>query len=460
MKTKNKKFKVHAHTFLTFFVSAVLCTFLVGISIHNKINIDKMVMEQIIMEKSLKINEVISKLLYKTEALSALVIQSNGNVENFEKVASTIIDDSAILNVLMAPNGVVSDVYPLSGNEAVIGFDFFKDGAGNKEAVLAKEKGRLVFGGPFTLVQGGDALVGRLPVYLNNGGDENEKGSFWGIVSVTLKYPEALDDVGLNMLEVQGYAYEIWRMNPDTRERQSIAQSNHMQNKNAIFIEKHIPILNANWYFKLSPNKVWYEYLENWLLFLVGLFVSFLISYIVQNNYNLKLVKSEMEKNMQLDYLLGIYNRRYFMEAGAEQVYKINKLHKDCYIILFDVDNFKRVNDTYGHAAGDYVLKEIVRIVNNELSPSDIFARYGGEEFIILLSDVDKDYAMKFANTLCANLYKEAIKYEDKSIRVSASFGVSASTSFESSDFENSIKTADEALYKAKEQGRNRVIFM
>jgi len=124
--------------------------------------------------------------------LSALVIQNDGEIENFKQVAAIIIDDPAILNVLIAPSGVVSDVYPLQGNEAVIGLDFFGEGAGNKEAVMAKETGQLVFGGPFDLVQGGQALVGRLPVWIDMPDGNN---AFWGLVSVTLKFPQILDGI-------------------------------------------------------------------------------------------------------------------------------------------------------------------------------------------------------------------------------------------------------------------------
>lgn len=83
------------------------------------------------------------------------MIQHNGKVENFEKVASTLVDDPAILNVLVAPGGVVSDVYPRKGNEAVLGLNFFARGAGNQEAVEARDAGQLILGGPFPLVQGG-----------------------------------------------------------------------------------------------------------------------------------------------------------------------------------------------------------------------------------------------------------------------------------------------------------------
>lgn len=184
--------KISTKTIVSFLLSLTLCFSVIVTILNNTINLEKTSMEQIALEKSVKINDALSRLLHKTQVLSALVIQSDGEIENFKQVAAIIIDDPAILNVLIAPSGVVSDVYPLQGNEAVIGLDFFGEGAGNKEAVMAKETGQLVFGGPFDLVQGGQALVGRLPVWIDMPDGNN---AFWGLVSVTLKFPQILDGI-------------------------------------------------------------------------------------------------------------------------------------------------------------------------------------------------------------------------------------------------------------------------
>lgn len=93
----------------------------------------------------------------RQEILSALVIQSDGEVKDFESVAATIVDDPAIRNVILAPAGIVSHVYPLKGNERVLGLNYFLEGEGNREAVMAKKFGQLVLGGLFNLVQGGQA---------------------------------------------------------------------------------------------------------------------------------------------------------------------------------------------------------------------------------------------------------------------------------------------------------------
>ena len=115
---------------VTFVTLLILCGLAVYFLVERKYQIEYIKMERVILNQSNKLTAVLTKLFYKTQALSALVIQHNGKVENFEKVASTLVDDPAILNVLVAPGGVVSDVYPRKGNEAVLGLKFFRQGRG------------------------------------------------------------------------------------------------------------------------------------------------------------------------------------------------------------------------------------------------------------------------------------------------------------------------------------------
>ncbi len=451
--TKQKADKLAPNTILVFFISLILCSLLIVVTMVNRGNVEKLQMEQLITEKSIRINEVISKLLYKTEALSALVIQSNGSMDNFDRVASTIVDDPAILNVLAAPDGIVSEVYPLKGNEGVIGLDFFSEGAGNKEAQAAKETGSLVFGGPFTLKQGGEALVGRLPVYIDK---NNDPDAFWGIVSVTLKYPEALDGVALNLLEAQGFSYEIWRINPEDGERQTIAQSHLSHSKNARFIEKEIKILNAVWYFRVSPVRMWYHYPENWLLIIAGLGVSFLIAFVMQNNFDLRIMKNKFEDMAHTDPLTGILNIRYFMDMAAKQIATPSDDAQKCYIIIFDIDKFKKINDTFGHLVGDEVLRDITAITKYTLNPNDIFARYGGEEFIILAYAPGQTEIFAQIEKVRQHISEKEFLYNSNRIQVSASFGIAEVID---SDLTQAIQWADVALYQAKAKGRNTVVF-
>jgi diguanylate cyclase (GGDEF)-like protein len=153
-----------------------------------------------------------------------------------------------------------------------------------------------------------------------------------------------------------------------------------------------------------------------------------------------------------------IYNKGYLLEALEAEFKRAKALHTDFSVIFFDLDHFKNVNDTYGHDAGDFVLKEITSLIRtSHLRPKDIFARYGGEEFVILLSNTGSKAATELAEKIRAAVETHAFVYEGKRLPVTTSLGVAElRAGIESA--QTLIKSADKALYSAKTSGRNRVV--
>jgi len=269
---------------ITFMIAFLLCGFIGFITIQNRINTEKEQTERLILEHSNKLNDIISKQLNKTQALAALVIRGDGTVDNFQRTAAVLARDLPTLaNFLLAPDGVVTDVYPLEGNEAVIGLDFFNEAehAGNIEAILARDTGELVMAGPFMLRQGFIGLTGRYPVYI----DSDEDGVvFWGLVSVSLRFPEALNDTGLSLLDNRDLTYELWRIDPDTMEEQVIASNSDLHTTKTAYLEKLVIIHNAEWYFRIYMTDSWYDYPETWISLLVALSISLFVAFVMQSN--------------------------------------------------------------------------------------------------------------------------------------------------------------------------------
>ncbi|MCE5236386.1 MAG: histidine kinase [Clostridiaceae bacterium] len=198
---------------------------------------------------SAQVYEVLSVQMGKAKTLEAFVVQNNGGTEGFEKVARLLAADRVVRNVLLAPGGIVTDAYPLKGNESVIGHDLTGAAAGDKEAQTAIERGAMIMAGPFSLVQGGMGIAGRLPVYLN--------GSFWGLVSVTLNYPELFEGMSsVENLHAQGFACRLWRLNPDTGEEQTILSSGSGVLSRGF--EQAFSIFNTVWHVSVYPEKPWY----------------------------------------------------------------------------------------------------------------------------------------------------------------------------------------------------------
>jgi len=180
--TKN----IPAQAIAVFLVTLALCLALVFVMVFNRVQVERLTMEHLVLEKGAQVNATLSRLLMRTQILSFFVAHSGGDAGGLAYWASLLIDDPAILNLLIAPGGVVSYVYPLEGNEAVLGLDFFNwetaaDATVARESLLlsvvAKETCQLVMGGPFVSVQGWEILVGRHAVFLK---DEDGGGILLG----------------------------------------------------------------------------------------------------------------------------------------------------------------------------------------------------------------------------------------------------------------------------------------
>ena len=149
-------------------------------------------------------------------------------------------------------------------------------------------------------------------------------------------------------------------------------------------------------------------------------------------------------------------NNRWYWELRLEQEFtRFKRYGNKTSLIMLDIDHFKKVNDTYGHLAGDEVIRELSKYIRQLKRGSDIAGRYGGEEFGILLTDTDAGNALKFANRLREMIETNHIVYENKTIEVTVSLGI---TEFSNTaeDHEKVISQADEALYASKNNGRNQ----
>ena len=165
----------------------------------------------------------------------------------------------------------------------------------------------------------------------------------------------------------------------------------------------------------------------------------------------------ELFEKAVLDPLTGCYNRRQFVELANKEIRRSWRYDAPFCLLMLDIDHFKAVNDTYGHAAGDEVLKAVAKMAKVTLRDSDVFARFGGEEFIALLPHTDLVGASVVAERIRKNVQELQILAEGQNIQCTISMGVASSEVSE--DLDTLIKATDEALYTAKECGRNQVRF-
>lgn len=174
-------------------------------------------------------------------------------------------------------------------------------------------------------------------------------------------------------------------------------------------------------------------------------------------SHKLQAALVEVEKLSTRDGLTGILNRRALDQRFAEELARSRRYKTPLAFMMFDLDHFKKVNDTFGHLGGDTVLQSVAKLVSGMIRDTDIFARYGGEELALLLPGIDASGAAALGERLRAAIVASPVPFNDLSIPVTVSIGVTeARTS--TSDMKELMAEADSALYECKRSGRNRVM--
>jgi diguanylate cyclase (GGDEF)-like protein len=176
---------------------------------------------------------------------------------------------------------------------------------------------------------------------------------------------------------------------------------------------------------------------------------------------DLREANSRLKELVFRDGLTGLYNHRYFQEILEKEVFRSQRYHSSLSLVMFDIDFFKKVNDTYGHPVGDLVLINIARTAAGAVRSNDVVSRYGGEEFAVILPETDQSGLRVFAERLRRSIEKMTTEAEGKKIKVTISVGGVTSVP-EMTDITKKllVDTADKALYASKENGRNRVTLL
>ena len=284
-----------------------------------------------------------------TNALKQILISENGEIHQFNTIAENLISDS-VESVQLAPNGVVTDIYPAEGNEAGK-IDLIHDKDRGEISCYARDNHTIITQGPFELKQGGYGIAVRNPVYL-----ENTKGQeyFWGFTTVILRVPDIFSDA-IHALSNFGYEYRILKTEtPLSGTYKVVYQSDGQINHPVSYA---FTIGDESWKFEVTPKSGWSD---NTLLTIVsGMFltISLLLSVLTRVWLIAKEHKNIYQILARTDSLTNIYNRYGFDEFAEKMISKNPQTH--FVAALFDIDDFKFINDIYGHGYGDRALKSL-----------------------------------------------------------------------------------------------------
>ena len=181
------------------------------------------------------------------------------------------------------------------------------------------------------------------------------------------------------------------------------------------------------------------------------------VTEVAVNRIQIQEANAKLHELSRTDGLTGILNRKTWETELEEEFLRFSRHHHNCSLLIFDIDHFKKINDNYGHPAGDEVIRQTSRVLQENIREIDIPGRYGGEEFVVILVDTDEKGALVVAERIRKQMEVNTVFYEDYEIQYTVSLGI-AELNTSITDRTQWIDCADQGLYKAKESGRNNSV--
>ncbi len=179
----------------------------------------------------------------------------------------------------------------------------------------------------------------------------------------------------------------------------------------------------------------------------------------VYSSLRIKNLQDKLLENSIKDALTGLYNRRYINERSIQEFSRCKRHENPFSLVIFDLDHFKNVNDTYGHEVGDLVLRSIASIFQKSIRNSDILGRFGGEEFLILMPETKPENASKVLEKVKNLLLDSPILHKDKDLQITFSAGIAGGSLDSILGMDQLFQLADSRLYEAKKSGRNKIVY-
>ena len=377
-----------------------------------------------------------------TDTLKQVLISENGKISQFDTIAENIMSD-VIESIQLAPDGNVTDIYPSEGTEASK-IDLLQDKDCSKISCYARDNHVIITQGPFDLKRGGCGIAVRNPVYLK---DENNQEYFWGFTIVILRVPDIFSDA-ISALSDFGYEYRLSKTDAPWSDTYKVVYQSDDQLTHTV--SYGFTIGEEHWTLEVAPESGWRDL--RLLVIVGGMFTAVVLLF--SGLTRVWLVSKENKNKFQIlahtDSLTDIYNRYGFDELAERMVTKNPKTH--FVAALLDIDDFKFINDIYGHVYGDRALKSLTDSMKAFFPKTTLLGRNGGDEFCILLPD----HTYKEAGELLLQFTKlpKTFSCKGKEYPFFISLGYAEYPTFASSRSQL-MRCADAALYEIKLHGKN-----
>lgn len=383
-----------------------------------------------------KINSIFEEIFFSVELIETIV-KSGYDEFTMEKL-NTFVEpigiQEGIRNIAILPSGIVEYIYPMKGNEKAIGDNIFKMPQRKLEAEIALKIKETIICGPYNLTQGGIGIIARKAIFLSNKNFQE----FWGMVAVVMDAPILLKRIELESIKYLNYEYEL-STNINGLGKKIIEKSLDFDKTKAKFITIKIP--NGKWELGIQKNIEIDQLFNILLVFIVGIFLSILLyRYVNKKEKEMEFVKNEV----YFDNLTGLYNRKILEKIKTSLV--------NYTVFYIDLNDFKYVNDTYGHDIGDKLLIEVSNRIKKNIRESDLAIRVGGDEFVIVIFDINEKFVEKFLQKI-KEIQKSNFIYNKLKIKISLSYG-HATSPLDGANLEEILKLADSRMYLNKRKNK------
>ncbi|RQO33966.1 diguanylate cyclase [Herminiimonas sp. KBW02] len=418
----------------------------------NRREIEMARANQLVSSYATAITRQFDHALSAANALAVMVHQGKGRVAEFSRLSKYMLSMyKGAYALALAPEGVVQQIEPAASNSCVNGQDIL---AGLDRATLipAMNQNIVEFYGPIRLLQGPMGAIGKLPVFLKTA---EGKTYFWGYTMVTLKFPDAFSEARLENMESRGYAYRLSGRNPQTARVELIAASRKpMQGR---IYTREVKVGNEEWTLEVSKKDDWQNGTRLLIATVIILISSLCMGWFAYILAGVIRSRKELQSIAQYDALTGLPNRRLLESHLKQAIASAANGEHQVAVCFIDLDGFKEVNDSLGHATGDYLLQQMSLRLHNCMRASDMLARFGGDEFVVVLNEL---HTIEECERILARMIKaaqEAVEIDGKQVVVSASIGVAMyQPGF---GHEELMQRADAAMYRAKQLGKNKFVF-
>ncbi|MDP1929419.1 MAG: diguanylate cyclase [Thiobacillus sp.] len=376
-----------------------------------------------------------------------VLVKPDFSQADLARVAASLIRlQPAIRSVALAPDNVIRHIYPLAGNQKALGLRYLETPTQRDAVLRLMREQRPVTAGPLELVQGGIGIINRIPIIFTR---PDGSPHYWGLASVAINPTPIFERAGIRTDLSAGARYAL-------RGRDGLGQQGEVflgdarlfGDPDAVLMDVVIP--GGRWQLaaRVPAPAEGFGLWAKALLVLLAAGAGTLMAYSLSTHQRIR--------SMALhDHLTGLANPHQFRLRGQDMFALARRNGCRLTLLNIDIDDFKSINDTYGHAAGDAVLVHVANTLRTCFRESDLLARVGGDEFVVLLPNTP---AGPLLDALLDHLHKVidvALPGTDTVIRLRISIGV-ATCSDAIPSLDALMNLADEAMYRAKETGRSQ----